>query len=202
MLKENRNNLAGLSGMKVEVYYDPDDLDAGAWAMDPRSGQSIYLTPENRIHPFNTEALSEEIAKKRRTIKAVSAAYRDTVAPVGKVLTATTYKPRIEAQAAAEKAVADKTAKAASLTDDDFNAAVAVASRLVRDRSEQAKRQVVYATPMKRYQAILDALIRGEDLSPADRLYRADYENKMGDIEKNRWKIYIDFNQGVKHGSQ
>ncbi|MDR0878963.1 MAG: Mu transposase C-terminal domain-containing protein [Treponema sp.] len=151
MLKENRNNLAGLSGMKVEVYFDPDDLEAGAWAMDPHSGQSIYLTPENRINPFNAGELSAEIAAKRRNIKAVTGTYRDTVAFAGTVLTAPTYKPLIESQAAAEKAIADKNAKSAAMTEDDFTAAVAVASRLVQEQGERARRQAVYTTPMKRY---------------------------------------------------
>jgi putative transposase len=201
MIRENRSDLAGLSGMKVQVYYDPDDLTAGAWAMDPRSGQSIYLSPENRINPFNAESVSEQLAEKRSNMKAVSGTFRETAAIAGKVLTSSEYKPFIESKAAAQKAIADKTAAAAAMTDDDFNAAVAVASRLVKEQGERAKRQPVYPTKMKRYEAILDVILRGGELSPQDRLFKVDYENRMGEEEKNHWDVYIKFNQGENYGS-
>ncbi|MDR2049320.1 MAG: Mu transposase C-terminal domain-containing protein [Treponema sp.] len=58
MLLENRHNLAGLSGLKVEVFYDPDDLDAGAWVMDPRSGETIYYSTKSKSADINVEVLS------------------------------------------------------------------------------------------------------------------------------------------------
>ena len=192
MLKENRNNLAGLSGRRIEVFYDPDDLDAGAWAMDPRDGVPVYLRPEDRINPFNAADLSREIEAKRRAVKAVTGAYREAAAIAGTVLTSPEYKPRIEAQAMAEKTPALKD----PMSDEDFDAAVAVANRLVREQGEKTRRQAVYANPTKRYQSILDAIIRGDDLSAPDRLFKAGYEKRMGDGEKERWATYITFNQG------
>jgi hypothetical protein len=78
---------------------------------------------------------------------------------------------------------------------------VAVANRLVKEQGERVKRQAVYSTPHKRYQAILDVILRGEELSPADRLFKADYESRMGEEEKTRWDVYIQLNQGVSHGA-
>jgi putative transposase len=204
MLLENRHNLAGLSGLKIEVFYDPDDLDAGAWAMDPRSGETIYLVPEDRIDPFNAAELSQQLESKRGNMRAVSAVFRETTAAAGKVLSAPEYKPLIEAQRAAHKAVETKTERkaiTASMSEADFNAAVAVANRLVKEQGERVKRQAVYSTPHKRYQAILDVILRGEELSPADRLFKADYESRMGEEEKTRWDVYIQLNQGVSHGA-
>ncbi|MDR2020496.1 MAG: HTH domain-containing protein [Treponema sp.] len=192
MLKENRNNLAGLSGQRVEVFYDPDDPGAGAWAMDPRIGSPIYLSPEDKINPFNAGELSQKITEKRNTIKTITGAYRESAAIAGKVLTSPEYKPRIEAQAAAEKALTQKD----PISDEDFDAAVAVANRLVREQGEKTRRQAVYANPMKRYQSILDAIIRGDDLSSQDRLFKASYESRMGEAEKERWTTYVNFNQG------
>jgi putative transposase len=201
MIAENRHDLAGLSGRKVEVLYDPDDLETGAWVVDPRDGQYVYLTPEKRIDPFNAEALSEQLAEKRSSIKAVTGVYRDAAAAAGKVLRSSAYKPRIEAQAAAEKAITDKAVNSnaiKAMSDADFGAAIA--SRLAGERSEQARRQPVYATPTKRYQAILDTIIRGEEPSLQDKLYKASYESRMGDEEKMKWQIYFDFNSPDNRG--
>ncbi|MDR2663669.1 MAG: Mu transposase C-terminal domain-containing protein [Treponema sp.] len=197
MIRENRHNLAGLSGLTVEVFYDPDDLDAGAWAMDPRSGETIYLIPEDRIDPFNAAELSRQLESKRGSMRTVAAAFRETTAAAGKVLSSPEYKPLIEAQTAARKAIetkAERQAMTAALSDEDFNAAVAVASRLVKDQGERIKRQAVYATPLKRYQAILDIILSGGDLSPPDRLFKAEYEHRMGEEEKTRWDVYRNLN--------
>jgi putative transposase len=197
MIKGNRHNLAGLSGRKIEVCYDPDDPAAGAWAIDPRDGQSIYLTPEERIDPFNAKDLSGQLSQKRSSIKAVAGAYREAATAAGKVITSSEYKPRVEAETAARKALADKTAKteaAAAMSEEDFSAAVAVASRLTEEYRGRTDPRKVYATPVKRYQAILDMILRGEELSPEDKLYKAEYENRMGPEEKTQWQIYFNFN--------
>jgi putative transposase len=201
MLKENRRNLAGLSGKKVEVCYDPDDPAAGAWAIDPRDGQPVYLTPEERIDPFNAEDLAEQISLKRSSMKAVTGAYREAAAVAGKVLVSPEYKPRVEAEAAARKALADKAGQAretAALSEEGF--AAAIASRLAQEQRERVRRRPVYATPAKRYAAILDMIIRGEEPSDEDKLYKAGYESRMGPEEKTKWKIYIDFNSPEPRG--
>ncbi|MDR2186370.1 MAG: Mu transposase C-terminal domain-containing protein [Treponema sp.] len=204
MIRENRHNLAGLSGLKVDVYYDPDDLDAGAWAVDPRTGETIFLTPEDRINPFNNGDLSRQLESKRGNMRTVSASFREAAAAAGRVLTSPEYKPQIEAEKAAKKALKTKTARkavTAAMSEEDFTAAVAVANRLVQEQGERAKRQAVYSTPLKRYQAMLDCILRGEDLSPRDRLFKAGYESRMGEAEKVRWDVYVNLNQGVTHGS-
>jgi putative transposase len=193
MVRENTNNLAGLSGQKVDVYYDPEDLGAGAWAIDPRTGKPIYLALEVKVDPFNTEAVAHHIEEKRSSMKAVSGTFRETTAFAGKVLTSPEYKPLIESQAAAKKAIADKTAAADAMTDEEFQSAIG--SRIVQEQGERARRQAVYSTPMKRYQAVLDIILSGGELSSHDRLFKADYESRMGEIEKTRWQVYIDFQQ-------
>jgi len=203
MIRENRSNLAGLAGLKVEVFYDPDDPTAGAWAVDPRNGETIYLTPEERINPFNSDEVELQIASKRSNMRAVSLSFREAAAGAGKILTSSEYKPRIEAQRTSQKAAEAKTAKAAqisSMSDEEFNAAVAISSRLAQEQKERVKQHAVYPTPLKRYQAILDIILRGEDLSPGDRLFKAEYESRMGPEEKTRWNVYINLNQGVTHG--
>jgi putative transposase len=203
MIKENRHNLVGLSGLKIDVFYDPDDPEAGAWAVGPRNKETIYLTPENRIDPFNSDELSQELASKRSNMRTVSASFREASVAAGKVLTSPEYKPLIEAQNTAQKAAETKTARAAltaSLSDDEFNAAVAVSNRLAKEQSDQVKRQAVYSATHKRYQAILDIILRGENLTPGDRLFKAEYESRMEKKEKTRWDVYINLNQGVTHG--
>jgi hypothetical protein len=66
----------------------------------------------------------------------------------------------------------------------------------------------VFPNPTKRYQAILDTVIGGGELSVQDRLYKADYEGRMGPEEKAKWRVYISFNSpasGAKeqaHGTE
>jgi putative transposase len=198
MIRENRRNLAGLSGLKVEVFFDPDDPSAGAWAVDPRARETVYLTPEDRIDPFNSEELSAQLASKRSNMRTVSASFREAAAAAGKVLTSPEYRPRIEAQQAAQKAAEAKTARAAltsSLSDDEFNAAVELSSRLAKEQAALVKRQAVYSAAHKRYQAVLDLILRGENLTPGDRLFKAEYESSMGPDEETRWNVYINLNQ-------
>jgi putative transposase len=197
MIRENRHNLAGLSGLKVEVFYDPDDLGAGAWAVDPRTGETIYLVPEDRIDPFNSAELSRQLESKRGNMRTVSAAFREASSAAGQVLSSPVYKPLADARTAALKAAgtkAERGAITASLSDEAFNAAVAVAGRLAKEQGERVKRQAVYATPLKRYQAILDVILSGGDLPPPDRLFKAEYEHRMGEEEKTRWDVYRNLN--------
>jgi putative transposase len=185
MLKENRNNLAGLDGTRVQVYYDPDDPLAGAWAADPRNGMSIYLTPEEKIDPFNSEAVSEKLAEKRDNMKTVAGVYRETVVAAGNVLTSPRYKPLVEAKQSARKAVETKTGdtiRTRAMSNEDFSAAVA--ARLSKETEERVKHQKVFSHPTKRYQAILDTIIGGGELFPQDRLYKAEYESGMIPEEK------------------
>jgi putative transposase len=195
MVIENRNNLAGLSGKKVKIYYDPDDPDAGAWAIDPRDGQSIFLTPEKKLNPFNTGGLAAAIERKRGDMKAVSGTFRETAAVAGRALTSPEYKPLIEARAQTTKVIEEKTAAAASMSEEDFRSAIA--SRIIREEEAAPGRQTVYAAPRKRYQAILDTILKGENLSKEDMVFKVDYESRMGPIEKTRWDVYLKFNKGV-----
>ena len=174
----------------MDVYYDPDDLDSGAWAMDPRTGKPIYLTPEDKVNPFNADEVSRHIEEKRSSMKAVSGSFREAAAFAGKVLTSPEYKPFIESQAITQKAIADKTSAIETMNDEDFQSAVG--SRLVQEQGQRVRRQAVYSTPMKRYEAILNTILSGDEISAQDRLYKADYESRMGENEKTRWQIYID----------
>jgi hypothetical protein len=109
------------------------------------------------------------------------------------------YKGRIEAQQTVQKAIADKTAASNALSEADFNSAVG--ARLVQEQTETARRQKVYTTPMKRYQAILDTILSGDEPSSQDRFFKVDYESRMGEIEKARWEVYTNFYQGAENGS-
>jgi putative transposase len=193
MVLENRNNLAGLSGKRVKIYYDPDEPEAGAWAVDPRNGQPIFLTPEKKLDPFNTQELAAAIERKRGDMKAVSGTFRETAAIAGRTLTSPEYKPLIEARTKTVQAIEEKTAAAASMSEEDFRSAIS--SRIIREREEAPARKTVYAAPRKRYQAILDRILAEENLSKEDVLFKIDYESRMGPIEKTRWDVYLKFNK-------
>jgi len=56
MIKTNRCNLAGLDCQKVELRYNPDEPEAGIWAIDPRDNQAIYLTPVISVSMLDNNA--------------------------------------------------------------------------------------------------------------------------------------------------
>ena len=137
------------------------------------------------------------MGKKRGDMKAVSGTFREAAAIVGNVLTPPEYKPLIEAETKAREdlqALEDKSRAVAAMTEEDFSSAIS--SRIAGEQRERQKLKAVYATPMKRYQAILDTLLSGEKLSQEDALFKADYEARMGHIEKTRWDVYLSFNKG------
>jgi hypothetical protein len=159
--------------------------------------------PEERIDPFDAEELSKRLESKRGNMRTVSAAFREVSAASGGVLSSPEYKPLVEAETAARKALEKKAERAsltAAMSEEDFSAAVAVANRLVKEQGERVRRQAVYSTPYKRYQAVLDIMIRGGELSAAGRLFKAGYESRMGKEEKIRRDVYIHHNEGAVHG--
>ena len=189
MIRNNRDNLVGLSGKKIEVFFDPDDPEAGVWAVDPRDGQSIYLQQEKKIHPFNSDDLAEQMEEKRANMKAVSGTFRETTKQIGTVLSVPVYKPLIEAKEETVKNIEDASAKRTALTETDFQ--TEVASLLTKELAEKPKRQPVYQSPRDRYKAVVDAILQGISISQQDQLFKTDYEESLTEEERVHWTIYI-----------
>ena len=189
MVTKNRDNLVGLSGKKIEGFFDPDDLEAGAWAVDPRDGHSIYLKPEDKINPFNADELAEQINEKRTNMKAISGVFRETAKVAGTVLTAPTYKPLIDAKEETEKRIEVIHEEFKEKDEDSFRSEVAFL--LAKEQKEKPQKQTVYKNPRERYKAIVDSIISGCSLAAEDRLFKTSYEDGLSEEEKIYWGVYI-----------
>ncbi len=182
MVKSNRGNLAGLDGKKIEVRIDPDNPESGAFAIDPRDKQFIYLTPEIRIDPFDDEQVQSAIAQKKHNIKAVTDAYKAQTAGVvrsGRVLSSSIYKGLEERKKETEKAI-EHTASAPDFTNEELNAAV----QALLQKEQNATSKPVYSSERDRYDSILDAILDDAPLTQADKEFKIYYEQNMGEEER------------------
>ncbi len=191
MVKENRGNLAGLSGLSIEVRIDPDNPTAGAFAIDPRNGKPIFLTPEVKINPLDDKEFKTAIEQKKHNIKAVTEAFKQDTAEFfhlskslqGTVLSASSYKPLDESKKATQKAI-EYTASSPDFTNEEL--AAQVQELLQKEQSEHTRQ--VYACERDRFEAIIDSIIAGANITRADMEFKIDYEKTMSAEER----IYIE----------
>lgn len=204
MVKLNRSNLAGFERQKIEVRYNPEHPEHGAYAIDPVSQEVIFLTPEKKIDFFNQDEVEAAIAEKRRNMKAVTDAFFEQTKGFGHVLTSTRYKPLEQAKETAEKALLEdrasfaspcaalpdnRTPSSAALYNEDSDAeelsaevfAEAVSARLQTVLKEGHNARPVYASERERYTAIIDALIAGSPLCDADMAFKVRYEQTLSE---------------------
>jgi putative transposase len=176
MIRANRGNLAGLSRQKVELRYDPDDLDAGAWAIDPRNNQAISLTPVIPVAMLDDKAASAALEWKRRNMKAVSETYRSMTTDAQ-----TLFDPHKFKELTESRAVAAIAAPEPELSDDDFSALVA--EKITVEPNIRARQKIVFLTERDRYESLRVAHSSGQKISAADLAFMAEYESKMTDGE-------------------
>lgn len=202
MVRENRSNLAGLQGQKIEVRYNPEHPEHGAYAVHPTTNEVIFLTPEKKIDFFDQDEVEKAIAEKRRNMKAVTDAFFEQTKGFGHVLTSTRYKPLDAANETAAKALLEergvlkgactalpdkRTPSSAAfsatasqaLSPEDF--AEAVSARLQAVLKEGHHARPVYASERERYTAIIDALIAGSALCDADMAFKVRYEQTLSE---------------------
>jgi putative transposase len=176
MIRANRGNLAGLNRQKVELRYDPDDLDAGAWAIDPRNSQAISLTPVIPVAMLDDKAASAALEWKRRNMKAVGETYRSMTSDAQ-----TLFDPHKFKELTESRAVAAIAAPEPELSDDDFSALVA--AKITVEPNIRARQKIVFLTERDRYESLRVAHSSGQKVSAADLAFMAEYESKMTDGE-------------------
>lgn len=190
MVSENRNNIAGLSGKEIEVRFDPDNPEAGVYAIHPVTGEAIFLTPEKQVDFFDEKAVAAAIEEKNTNIKAVTESYQNAIQGFGRVITSSRYKTLEQSkQIAAE--VHETETKPQAMTDEAFAEAVGHSLELVIQDSK--KQKPVYASERDRYEAIIDAVLDGAILSESDQEFKARYEKNMSEGERQFFENKITF---------
>ncbi|MEL3908039.1 MAG: HTH domain-containing protein [Treponemataceae bacterium] len=181
MVSQNRNNIAGLSGKEIEVRFDPDNPEAGVYAIHPTTGEAIFLTPEKPIDFFDEKAVIAAIEEKNANIKAVTESYQKAIEGFGKVITSSRYKKLEQSKQIAKSSHKSET-KPQAITDEEFASAVGHSLELVI--KDTRKQKPIYASERDRFEAILDAVMDGAVLSDADQAFKARYEKNMSEGER------------------
>ncbi|MEL3903747.1 MAG: Mu transposase C-terminal domain-containing protein [Treponemataceae bacterium] len=190
MVSQNRNNIAGLQGKKIEVRFDPDNPDAGVYAIHPATGEAIFLTPEKRIDFFDEKAVKAAIEEKNANIRAVSESYAKAIQGFGKVITSSRYKTLEQSK---KIAASSQAAVETPLAISDTEFASAVGARLELVIKDSRKQKPVYASERDRFEAILDAVMDGAVLSEADQAFKIRYEKNMSEDERLFFENKISF---------
>jgi putative transposase len=178
MVLENRGSLVGLDRRKVEVRFDPDNPDSGAFALDPRDGKPVVLRRVERPEMLDGGAASKAMGIKKENMKAVIGTCR---AAVGKVLVFrgdAVSAPYLEAR---------KAAKPVALTGD-------AASDSAAEAEIKPKHARVFVSDRDRYVSVLDSLRAGAALSARDADFKAKFEASMTDADALCFANYSAFN--------
>lgn len=182
MVLHNRGSLINLNKKRVEVRYNPDNLDAGVYAIDPRTKEAIVLHQVQAIDMFDADAFRREIQLKRQQIKAASEAFREAAGSRRVLIDSSVSRPYAagEALAAAIPAYALPT-DAAQETEPELAQTEKIAVKISREIKQRPQYQAVYTSERERYTALLKAQHAGTRISDADQEFMLSYEERMDD---------------------
>lgn len=182
MVLHNRGSLVNLNKKRVEVRYNPDNLDAGVYAIDPRTKEAIVLHQVQAIDMFDADAFRREIQLKRQQIKAASEAFREAAGSRRVLIDSSVSRPYAagEALAAAIPAYALPT-DAAQETEPELAQTEKIAVKISREIKQRPQYQAVYTSERERYTALLKAQHAGTRINDADQEFMLSYEERMDD---------------------
>ena len=77
MIQQNRGTLVAYNRQKIELRYDPENLDIGVFAIEPGTHNAIALHPVEKIDMLDDEAMVKSLEWKNRNITAVKKAFEN-----------------------------------------------------------------------------------------------------------------------------
>ena len=75
MVLQNRGTLVAYDRQKIEIRYDPENLNLGVFAIEPGTNHAIALRPVKKIDMLNHEDMVEQLEWKKRQMRAVQQAF-------------------------------------------------------------------------------------------------------------------------------
>lgn len=75
MILQNRGTLVTYNRQKVEIRYDPENLDLGVFAIEPGTNHAIALRPVKKIDMLNEQEMIEQLKWKKRNMRTVQEAF-------------------------------------------------------------------------------------------------------------------------------
>lgn len=76
MILQNRGTLVAYNRQKIEIRYDPENLDLGVFAIEPGTNHAIALRPVKKIDMLNEQEMVEQLEWKKRNMRAVQEAFK------------------------------------------------------------------------------------------------------------------------------
>ena len=182
MVRHTRGSLINLNKQRVEVRSNPDNLDAGVYAIDPRTKEAIVLHQVQAIDMFDADAFRREIQLKRQQIKAASEAFREAAGSRRVLIDNSVSRPYVKSEtlAAAIPEYALPT-DAAQETEPELAQTEKIAVKISREIKQRPQYQAVYTSERERYTALLKAQHAGTRISDADQEFMLSYEERMDD---------------------
>ncbi|WP_147613838.1 Mu transposase C-terminal domain-containing protein [Treponema pectinovorum] len=76
MVLQNRGTLVAYNRHKIEIRYDPENLDLGVFAIEPGTNNAIALRPVEKIDMLDSDSMVKQLEWKKRNMKAVQEAFQ------------------------------------------------------------------------------------------------------------------------------
>ena len=76
MILQNRGTLVAYNRQKIEIRYDPENLDIGVFAIEPGTNHAIALRPVKKIDMLDDQEMIEQLEWKKRNMRTVQEAFK------------------------------------------------------------------------------------------------------------------------------
>jgi putative transposase len=200
MVRSNRNNLVGLNRRKVELRYNPDDIDSGIWAIDPRDHKAIFLRPVERIAMLDGAAAEKAVGWKRRNMQAVRGAFHSSASGIKVLSEPEKFRELNESRCIAYQGDAPDSlgnfgidSGADAVSDEAFNALVS--AKITVEPSIKERSRPVFTTEQGRYEYLLEAVMSGKTVSAQDVAFMSGFESTMTDDVAEYYESFKRFNK-------
>ena len=180
MVLQNRGSLVNLNKKRVELRYNPDNLNAGVYAIDPRNGEPIRLHKIEAIDMFDQESFKNEIALKKQQIKAATSAFYSLTSKTNLLIDTAKTKPYLEADDMAA-GLPSYTMPVDSPAPNVEESTEIITDKLRSEVKTKPALRKVYTNERDRYTALLKAQLNGAKISDNDQEFMLQYEEKMDD---------------------
>lgn len=187
MVLQNRGSLVNLNRRRIEIRYNPDNPDAGVYAIDPRTKEPIVLHRIRAIDMFDEESFREEMRLKKQQIAAAAGAFRELTKGAQVLIDSAKTRPFIEAEKLASglPSYSMPVASGEEVPETSIKQELAPSEKIAEKINSEIHQAVeykpVFTTERERYTALIRAQRAGTRISDEDQEFLLDYEERMDD---------------------
>ena len=187
MVLQNRGSLINLNRRRIEIRYNPDNPDAGVYAIDPRTKEPIVLHRIRAIDMFDEESFREEMRLKKQQIAAAAGAFRELTKGAQVLIDSAKTRPFIEAEKLASglPSYSMPVASGEEVPETSIKQELAPSEKIAEKINSEIHQAVeykpVFTTERERYTALIRAQRAGTRISDEEQEFMLDYEERMDD---------------------